>query len=277
MRHALGVGLREADASPRVAKRNPSTRARTIGCVHTASRRAAPRAPALRRAHRRRRLDGERHPRLPLAGRDLGAVRPDGVRDDRRLPARPGEGLEFYALRFEHADRGASRTTRTARWPSSSARGLVSAVVTQNIDLLHERAGSRVTWSRCTARSGLRAASRAATRVSARRGAARCSPAPRCPALRRRPEAGRRHVRRAAAAERDRPRVRARARRGAAARRRLLARGAPGRRPAARDGSRAGGAFAIVNRGSTSFDRQALLRIDASAGETLREVATVLG
>ena len=40
---------------------------------------------------------------------------------------------------------------------------------------------------------------------------------------------------------------------------------------------RAGGSFAIVNRGSTSLDRKALLRIDASAGETLREVATVLG
>jgi len=40
---------------------------------------------------------------------------------------------------------------------------------------------------------------------------------------------------------------------------------------------RAGGSFAIVNRGPTALDRKALLRIDASAGETLREVAAVLG
>jgi NAD-dependent protein deacetylase/lipoamidase len=40
---------------------------------------------------------------------------------------------------------------------------------------------------------------------------------------------------------------------------------------------RAGGSFAIVNRGPTGLDSSALLRIDGSAGETLREVATVLG
>jgi NAD-dependent protein deacetylase/lipoamidase len=40
---------------------------------------------------------------------------------------------------------------------------------------------------------------------------------------------------------------------------------------------RAGGSFAIVNRGPTALDGEALLRIDGSAGETLRDVAMVLG
>jgi NAD-dependent deacetylase len=38
----------------------------------------------------------------------------------------------------------------------------------------------------------------------------------------------------------------------------------------------AGGALAIVNRGSTAFDRLADVRIDAGAGETLAEVSTLL-
>jgi len=39
---------------------------------------------------------------------------------------------------------------------------------------------------------------------------------------------------------------------------------------------RAGGSFAIVNRGPTALDHEATLKIDGSAAETLREVATVL-
>jgi NAD-dependent deacetylase len=40
---------------------------------------------------------------------------------------------------------------------------------------------------------------------------------------------------------------------------------------------RTGGSFAIVNRGPTALDHEAALKIDGSAGETLREVAWVLG
>jgi NAD-dependent deacetylase len=40
---------------------------------------------------------------------------------------------------------------------------------------------------------------------------------------------------------------------------------------------RGGGSLAIVNRGPTALDGQAELKIDAAAGETLREVLTVLG
>src|SRR5438445_3296176 len=39
----------------------------------------------------------------------------------------------------------------------------------------------------------------------------------------------------------------------------------------------AGGSLAIVNRGSTPFDRRADVRIDAGAGETLRALARALG
>jgi NAD-dependent deacetylase len=38
----------------------------------------------------------------------------------------------------------------------------------------------------------------------------------------------------------------------------------------------AGGALAIVNRGSTQFDSRAAVTIDAGAGETLRALADVL-
>ena len=40
---------------------------------------------------------------------------------------------------------------------------------------------------------------------------------------------------------------------------------------------RAGGSLAIVNRGPTALDREAELKVDRASGETLREVATVLG
>jgi NAD-dependent protein deacetylase/lipoamidase len=40
---------------------------------------------------------------------------------------------------------------------------------------------------------------------------------------------------------------------------------------------RTGGSFAIVNRGPTALDREAELKVDGAAGETLREMATVLG
>ena len=39
---------------------------------------------------------------------------------------------------------------------------------------------------------------------------------------------------------------------------------------------RAGGSLAIVNRGPTALDERAELKVDASAGETLREVLSAL-
>ena len=88
-RHAAAAGARRRGDGERDRPRSR----RTSACVRRASRRADRRGAAVRRPDRRGRLDRERHPGLPLAHRHLGAVRPDGVRDDRRLPPRPREGL----------------------------------------------------------------------------------------------------------------------------------------------------------------------------------------
>ena len=58
----------------------------------------------------------------------------------RRDPARV---WGFYRERIARAARRASRTRRTVALAELERRGLVQAVVTQNIDLLHTRAGSR--------------------------------------------------------------------------------------------------------------------------------------
>ena len=55
----------------------------------------------------------------------------------------PRQGLELLRAAVRDAHRGRAERRRTSRSPSSSGSGFVEAVVTQNIDLLHERAGSR--------------------------------------------------------------------------------------------------------------------------------------
>src|SRR5438094_644167 len=75
-------------------------------------------APAVRRADRGRCEYRERDSGLPLADRALGAGRPDGVRLDRRLPPRPGQGLELLQAPRRDADRGrAEPGPRRARRP----------------------------------------------------------------------------------------------------------------------------------------------------------------
>ena len=59
------------------------------------------------------------------------------------VPPRPGADLGVLRRAGSRSWPRPSRTTRIARSPALEARGLVEAVVTQNIDLLHERAGSR--------------------------------------------------------------------------------------------------------------------------------------
>ena len=49
---------------------------------------------------------------------------------------------DFYRPRFDDAGRQAARTPPTRRSPSSSGAGLLDAVITQNIDRLHRKAGS---------------------------------------------------------------------------------------------------------------------------------------
>ena len=106
------------------------------------ARRAHPYASTLRRPHRGRNLHGERRPRLPLGLRHVGRVRPAGVRDPRGVQARSREGLALLRTALCHARVGRAEP-RARRACRARGAGLVRAIVTQNIDLLHQRAGSR--------------------------------------------------------------------------------------------------------------------------------------
>ena len=55
----------------------------------------------------------------------------------------PERFWRFYGERFAVARATSGPTAPTTRSPSSSARGLLDAVITQNIDRLHARAGTR--------------------------------------------------------------------------------------------------------------------------------------
>ena len=72
----------------------------------------------------------------------------------------PVKVWEFYALRFSvltHAEPNAGHRALA----ELERGGLVKAIVTQNIDGLHQRAGSHDVLERCTARSARRAVSSA--------------------------------------------------------------------------------------------------------------------
>ena len=140
----------------------------------------------------------------------------------------PVKVWSFYAPRFAMLT-GAEPNAAHRALAELERRGLVRAVVTQNIDALHERAGSREVLEvhgsiktssclDCGASYPLRSG-RAAARVSRRAGLL----------VRGDPEAGRRLLRRGPARGSDRPGVCARCRSGAAARGRVRARGLAGR------------------------------------------------
>ena len=155
----------------------------------------------MRRADRRRREHRERDSGLPLADRDLGALRPDGVRARSTPSARdPLKVWSFYeraSALLAEAEPNAAHLALA----ELERRGLVEAVITQNIDLLHERAGAE-TSSRCTARSASATLPRCGARYASRRCSRLLEQAERRAArVRRGAEARRRHVRRAAAAE----------------------------------------------------------------------------
>ena len=144
-------------------------------------------------------------PDFRVARRDLGAVRPVRGRVDRGVPPRPGAGLGVLrrggstCSRDAQAERGAPARSR-----SSTRAGSSQAVITQNVDRLHERAGSRdvieVHGSIATASCLACGARERCERVL------ELLPLPRVRRLRRGAQAGRRHVRRAAARGGDRPR-----------------------------------------------------------------------
>ena len=232
------------------------------------ARRADSRTPAVRRAHRRRRLHGERHPGLPLADRASGRVttrwstrRSTAFHDD---PSRCGASTAAASTCWPTP----SRTRPTTRSPSSSARGWVGAVVTQNIDLLHERAGPDVVEVHGSIRTSSCLALHAGA-CSRRHPAARrrggAPPCPTCGSILKPDVVMFGELLPGAAIDRA---YGAGAQRRAHARRRLVARGLARRRAAAR-----GPSFAVVNRGPTALDDEAVLRIDAAAGETLAAVA----
>ena len=173
---AKRTGSRSRSGSP--------PRATTIaGGERRASRRADPGAPAVRRPDRRGRLDRERDPRLPLADGHLGAVRPDGVRDDRRVPPRPGEGLGLLRAAARRARRTRSRTPAHLALAELERRGLRRGG--RHAERRPAPPGGRVaaTWSRCTARSAPACclACGAPSSRSTASLAARASPVPACP------------------------------------------------------------------------------------------------
>jgi NAD-dependent protein deacetylase/lipoamidase len=187
----------------------------------------------------------------------------------------PVKVWEFYALRFEVLTRAEPNAGHLALAELERA-GFVEAVVTQNIDGLHARAGSQDVIE---VHGSIRTASclECGEQVSLEElvSALRDVPAPacsRCGSVLKPDVVMFGELLPAAAMERA----------GELARRaRLLlvvgstlevypVAGLPDETVSA------GGALAIINRGSTPFDRLADVRIDAGAGETLAEVSTLL-
>ena len=184
----------------------------------------------------------------------------------------PEKVWTFYSLRYRALTEAEPNDAHRAL-AELERRGLVSAVITQNIDLLHERAGSRdvievhgsireCVCLSCGTRYGMDEVLRMLepTRFRAAR-------------LRKRPQAGRRHVRRAA-----RRRSIERAFQLAREARLLLVVGSTLEvQPVAGltwETVTAGGDVAIVNLGPTAFDHRAKLKIDGKAGAVLREVVS---
>ena len=188
----------------------------------------------------------------------------------------PVKVWEFYALRFSVLTRAEPNDGHLAL-AELERRGLVRAVVTQNIDGLHTRAGSQDVIE---VHGSIRTASCLAcgTRVPLADvvAALETQPAPPCPSC----------------GEVVKPDVvmfgellpaDAMERASALARRAglLLVVGSTLEvYPVAalpQETLQAGGALAIVNRGPTPYDGSATLKLDAGAGETLRAVVEALG
>ena len=188
----------------------------------------------------------------------------------RAFEADPEKVWEFYAPRIEMLTSAEPNEAHRAL-AELERRKLISGVVTQNIDLLHERAGSSevvevhgsirsATCPRCRAVHALEEVVQAAT----------------VPRVQRVPQAGRRLLRRAAS---PRPRSTAPTSSARGAALMLVVGSALEVYPVADlplETLRSGGTLAIVNLGSTALDGQAELRIDGSAGATLSAVLAAL-
>ena len=190
--------------------------------------------------------------------------------------ADPEKVWRFYAPRFSMLTQARPNDAHLAL-AELEGRGLVEAVVTQNIDLLHERAGSKevvevhgsIRRSRCL-RCGAVYPLEEVLALLEREGAPTCR------------ECGRvlkpdvvffGELLPEAAIERAFELVRS-------ARLLLVVGSSLEVYPVAalpQETLDAGGALALVNRGGTPYDARADVRIDAAAGETLREVLRLAG
>ena len=95
------------------------------------------------RADGRRDLGAVRDSRLPDAREGaVGEGRPDGGRPHRRLPARPGPLLELLPAALRRRSAAIEPNPAHEALAELERRGLLEAVITQNIDMLHTKAGS---------------------------------------------------------------------------------------------------------------------------------------
>jgi NAD-dependent deacetylase len=189
----------------------------------------------------------------------------------RAFQADPEKVWSFYAQRIEMLTAAEPNDAHYAL-AELEGRGFVSAVVTQNIDLLHTRAGSREVVE---VHGSIRTASCPACGASfpldeSLLHVPRCSD---CGAVLKPDVVFFGELLPRAAIDRAYELARS-------TRLLLVVGSALEVYPVAElplETIRAGGSFAIVNRGPTALDGEAVLRVDGSAGETLREVLTVLG
>ena len=265
---ALRIGLGEPDAyDVREASRPCSARyisPRTISPVSTAEALATlilEKGPAVVLT-RRRDEHRERHPRLSLARRALGAGRSLRGGLDRRVPQGPPACVELVRPSRDDARLGRAEPGHLAL-AELERDGYVRTVATQNIDALHHRAGSSdVVELHGSIRRFDCLACGAVASLGMVLAQLREDAWPHVRSLRLDPEAGRRHVRRAApragdgtsrgALSRDRP----------ARRRRLVARGVARRRVARRDSAQRAGSW----RSSTSARRPTTATPGCSSG-----------
>ncbi len=187
----------------------------------------------------------------------------------------PVKVWEFYALRFSVLTRAEPNAGHLAL-AELERRGIVSAIVTQNIDALHARAGSRdvievhgsirtASCLACGARETLEDFLAALREFPA-------PPCPRCGAILKPDVVMFGELLPAAAIDRATELARA-------AGLLLVVGSSLEVYPVAalpEETVAAGGALAIVNRGGTPLDRLATLRIDAPAGDTLAALAKEL-
>ena len=184
---------------------------------------------------------------------------------------------EFYRPRF-HALSDKRPNPAHEALAELERRGLLDAVITQNIDLLHRKAGSErvievhgsIATASCTSCDGERSSSSGWSRCSTTEGIATCT------SLRREGQAGRGAVRGAPARGRDGRRPRAGAPGpifcSASARRwrSIPVAGLPGLTLAS------GGRIAIVTKSSTPYDSDAAVRLERGRGRGAGDRAAAL-